>query len=122
MINHLRYDFGYALVEEYKTYWEGFQDPNDAYCAVEVMDDTLVHHFKNRKQQAMAFKGVTEQMLIDQNTFWFVIYAKSLKALSCIDNISQDDIDIICKQNRWIHNRKIINLKDNNNSVDPLDP
>ena len=63
-----------------------------------------------------------EQILIDQNTFWFVIYAKNLKALSCIDDINQDEIDIVCNQNRWIHNRKIINLKDNNNSVDPLDP
>lgn len=122
MINHLRYDFGYALVEEYKTYWDGFQNPNDAYCSVEAMDDKLIHHFKNRKQQAMGFQGATEKLLIDQNTLWFVMYSKNLKALSCIDDINQDEIDIVCNQNRWIHNRKIINLKDNNNSVDPLDP
>ncbi len=122
MINHLRYDYGYALVEEFKTHWNGFQHPTDAYCAVEAMDDKLIHHFKTRKQQAIAFQGVTEQILIDQSTFWFVSYAKSLKALSCINDIDQDEIEIICKQNRWIHNRKIINLKDNNNSIDPLDP
>lgn len=122
MINDLRYDFGYALIEEYKTYWDGFQTPDEPYSLLMNLHEDILMHFKNRKQHAMAIRGVTERLLLDQNTFWFITYAKTLKGLSCIDDIHEDNISIICKKNRWIHSRKIICLKDNNNVVDPLDP
>jgi len=116
----LRYDFKHALIEEYKTYWNAFQDPDDAYCELLMMDPLINDHFRNRKQQAKGFHGVTETRLLDQNTLWFITYAKSLKALSCINDIKQDEIDIICRKNRWESHRKIVSLKDDHKPVDPL--
>lgn len=115
-----RYDFKHALIEEYKTYWDAFQDPNDPYCQLLTMDPLINDHFRNRKMQAKGFHGTTETRLLDQNTFWFITYAKSLKALSCINDIHQDEIDIICRKNRWEHHRKIIRLSDEHKTVDPL--
>ena len=122
MINDLRYDFNYALIEEYKTYWDGFQDPNDPYCILLGLDESMMLHFKGRKQHALAVQGATEKILLDQNTLWFVTYANTLKALSCINDINEKEISLICEQNRWLHNRKIVNLKDNNTGIDPLYP
>lgn len=122
MINDLRYDFGYALIEEYKTYWDGFQDPNDPYSLLMGLDEEMLLHFKSRKQHAMAIKGATEKILLDQNTFWFITYSKTLKGLSCINDINEDTISLICEQNRWKHSRRIVSLKENNSVIDPLDP
>ena len=122
MINDLRYDWGYALIEEYRTYWDAFQDPDDCYTTLLQMDPIFSDHFKNRKQQAKGFNGKCDFILSDQNTFWFVTYSATLKALSIIHKIRQEELEIVCKKHRWNHERQIINLKDNNIGIDPLDP
>lgn len=123
MITDFRRDNNrFVLIEEYKTYWDAFVDPNDAYSLVMQMDDLLLKHFVHRKQQAMGIQGKTELLLCDQNTLWFCVYGKSLKSLSCMFDINQDEIEIICKKNRWKHSRSIISLRDSNRQVDPLDP
>jgi len=117
-----RAEYKFVLIEEYKTYWDAFMDPNEAYTRVMQMDDVLLKHFVQRKQQAMGVNGKTELLLCDQNTFWFCVYGRSLKALSCMVDIDQEEIEIICKKNRWKHSRSIIDLRNNNRQVDPLDP
>ena len=117
----LRNDFKFALVEEYQTFWDGFQVADDAYGQLCILDKMIATHFKNRKLQAKGQKGKVEYYLFDQNTFWFVTYGKTLRSLTCIESIKRKDIELLCNQRRWNHKRKILDLQDSEyKEVEPL--
>jgi len=108
---NLRTDFKYALVEEYKTYWNAYMDPNEFYSDLLGLNALFTRHFFRRKQQAKGQSGVTEVQLIDQNTLWFVTYGKTKRALDCLIDFNEKEITRIAEDNRIITERKIIPLK-----------
>ena len=106
-----RKDYKWALVEEYKNYWNGYQNVNEFYSDLLGLEVIFNEHFMKRKMQAKGLQGITEIRLVDQNTLWFIMYGKTKRALTCLEDQRQNDITHELKQHRIIHNRKIIPLK-----------
>lgn len=108
---NLRTDYKYALVEEYKTFWNAYMEANEFYSDLLGLGSVFTRHFFRRKQQAKGQTGVTEIKLIDQNTLWFVTYGKTKRALDCLIDFNEKEISRIAEDNRIITDRKIISLK-----------
>ena len=108
---NLRNDYKYALVEEYKTYWDAYQDPQEFYSQLISISEDISTHFRLRKDVIRGMNSKTEVQLVDQNTLWFIMYGKTKRALTCLEDQRQNDITHELKQHRIIHNRKIIPLK-----------
>ena len=106
----LRTDYKYALVEEYKNYWNGYQSPDEFYSDLLGTGVIYTKHFARRKMQAKGTSGLCEIKLVDQNTLWFIMYGKSKRALECLETFNQNDIDYACKKERIISSRKIIKI------------
>lgn len=109
-MKEFRKDYKYALVEEYKNYWNGYQNPNEFYSDLLGLEVLYNNHFLKRKLQAKGQQAVTEIRLVDQNTLWFIMYGKTKRALDCLENYNLDDIQFKCKKNRIYHSRNIIKI------------
>ena len=48
---NLRTDYKFALVEEYKTYWNAYQEANEFYSDLLGLGPEFTRHFFRRKQQ-----------------------------------------------------------------------
>ena len=96
----LRNDFKYALIEEYKTYWNAYDNPNEFYSDILSMDSSMFEHFAARRMSAKGMSAITELKLLDQNTLWFVMYGKTKRALECLESINQDKIEFLGQKNR----------------------
>ncbi len=105
---NLRKDYKYALVEEYKTYWNAYQNPNEFYSDLLGLGEYFSKHFKLRKDVVRGSNGKTDLFLIDQNTLWFVVYGKTKRSLMTIEGSREEELTFRCKQNRIIHSRKIV--------------
>ena len=51
---NLRTDYKYALVEEYKTYWDAFQEPQEFYSRLISISEDVSTHFRLRKDVVRA--------------------------------------------------------------------
>jgi len=109
-MREFRKDYKYALVEEYKDYWNAYQDPNEFYSDLIGKDVIYNDHFLKRKMQAKGQGAITEVRLVDQNTLWFIMYGKTKRALDCLENYNTDNISFKCKKNRITHSRNIIKI------------
>ncbi len=107
----LRTDFKYALVEEYQTYWNAYDNPNEFYSDILSMDPSMYEHFAARRLAAKGQNGLVELKLIDQNTLWFVMYGKTKRALDCLEVVNKDQINYLGSKNRLNVERKIIDLQ-----------
>ncbi len=108
---NLRTDFKFALIEEYKTYWNAYQEANEFYSDLLGIGPEFTRHFFRRKQQAKGHTSITEIHLLDQNTLWFVTYGKTKRALECLIDFNEKDISRLAEDNRIVTERKIIPLK-----------
>ena len=104
----LRNDFKFALVEEYKTYWNAYDNAKEFYSDILSMDPSMFEHFGQRRMAAKGQNGLVEIRLLDQNTLWFVVYGKTKRSLMTIEGSREEELTFRCKQNRIIHSRKIV--------------
>lgn len=102
--------FKYALVEEYKNYWEGYQNVNEFYSDLLGLDVIYTQHFARRKMQSKGQSGLVEIKLIDQNTLWFIMYGKTKRALECLEVYNDEKIKENCKKHRIISSRNIVKI------------
>ena len=61
----LRNDFKFALVEEYKTYWNAYDNKNEFYSDILSIDPTMYEHFGQRRMAAKGQSGICELRLLD---------------------------------------------------------
>ena len=108
----LRNDFKYALIEEYQTYWNAYDNPNEFYSDILSMDPIMLEHFTQRRMATKGMSGLCELKLLDQNTLWFVMYGKTKRALECIEHLKEDQIEFLGAKNRLNIKRKIIDLRE----------
>jgi len=109
-MREFRKDYKFALVEEYKNYWNGYQNPNEFYSDLLGLEILYNNHFLKRKLQAKGQQAVTEVRLVDQNTLWFIMYGKTKRALDCLEGYNKEEIDFKCKKHRIYHSRNIIKI------------
>ena len=107
----LRNDFKFALVEEYKTYWNAYDNAKEFYSDILSMDPSMYEHFGQRRMAAKGQSGLCELRLLDQNTLWFVMYGKTKRALECLESINQDKVEFLGRKNRLEVKRKLIDLQ-----------
>ena len=91
----LRNDFKFAVVEEYKTYWNAYDNQNEFYSDLLSMDPSMYEHFGQRRMAAKGQSGICELRLLDQNTLWFVIYGRTKRALECLKVVKEDEIEFL---------------------------
>ena len=109
-IMEFRKDYNWALIEEYKTYWNGYQNVNEFYSDLLGMEVIFNEHFMRRKMQAKGLLGITEVRLVDQNTIWFILYGKTKRSLECLESFNQDDLQYKCMKHRLHHSRNIVKI------------
>ena len=107
----LRNDFKFALVEEYKTYWNAYDNAKEFYSDILSMDPSMYEHFGQRRMAAKGQSGLCELRLLDQNTLWFVMYGKTKRALECLEGINEDKVEFLGRKNRLEVKRKLIDLQ-----------
>jgi capsid portal protein len=109
-MREFRKDFKFALVEEYRNYWNAYQNPNEFYSDLIGLEVLFNNHFLKRKAQAKGQQAVTELKLVDQNTLWFIMYGNTKRALDCLEGYNKDQLEYKCKSNRIIHTRNIVKI------------
>ena len=109
-IMEFRKDYNWALIEEYKTYWNGYQNVNEFYSDLLGMEVIFNEHFMRRKMQAKGLQGITEVRLVDQNTIWLILYGKTKRSLKCLESFNQDDLQYKCMKHRLHHSRNIVKI------------
>ncbi len=110
----LRNDFKFALVEEYRTYWNAYDNEKEFYSDILSMDPSMYEHFGQRRMAAKGQSGLCELRLLDQNTLWFVIYGRTKRALECLKVVNEQDVQFIGTKHRLMVNRKIIDCQNQN--------
>ena len=107
----LRNDFKYALIEEYKTYWNAYDNANEFYSDILSTEPEMAEHFGQRRLAAKGQNGYIELRLLDQNTLWFIMYGKTKRALDCLEVVNKEKIEYLGSKNRIMVQRKIIDCQ-----------
>ena len=80
----LRNDFKYALIEEYKTYWNAYDNPNEFYSDILSMSNEMFEHFTARRMSAKGMSAVRE--FVD---FYFVAMDAIVPAVGYVPMLAE---------------------------------
>lgn len=82
----LRTDFKYALIDEYYTYWDAFDDRNEFYHKIISSSADVTMYLASKNTKAKGSGGMVERRLYSQNELWIVYYSNNKKTLMAMNN------------------------------------
>lgn len=88
----LRTDFKYALIDEYYTYWDAFDNLPEFYSTLHAVDETVFKYTISKTEKCTSTTGCVQQKLYSQNEMWIVYYHNDRKILEVIDNASSSEM------------------------------
>ena len=86
----LRNDFKYALIDEYCTYWDAFDNVNEFYHKVMSSNVEMTFYLTSKIKKVLGAHGVVEKVLYSQNQLWLVYYSNSKKTLTAMADFKRD--------------------------------
>tara|TARA_R110000744_G_scaffold176714_2_gene295543 strand:+ start:57 stop:401 length:345 start_codon:yes stop_codon:yes gene_type:complete len=88
----LRTDFKYALIDEYYTYWDAFDNLPEFYSKLHSVDESVFRYTMSKTEKINGTVGVVQRSLYSQNEMWIVYYSDNKKVLEVIDNASSSEM------------------------------
>jgi uncharacterized protein YpbB len=88
----LRTDFKYALIDEYYTYWDAFDNLLEFYGKLHSVDPAIFKYTMSKTEKIMGTSGKVQRSLYSQNEMWIVYYSNNKKVLEVIDNASSSEM------------------------------
>tara|TARA_R110000868_G_scaffold9000_9_gene45620 strand:- start:8060 stop:8419 length:360 start_codon:yes stop_codon:yes gene_type:complete len=82
----LRTDFKYALIDEYYTYWDAFDDRHSFYRKIVSSSSEVALYLASKNTKACAAGGLVDRRLYSQNELWIVYYSNNKKTLTAMNN------------------------------------
>lgn len=86
----LRNDFKYALIDEYCTYWDAFDDLNEFYHRVLSSCPEMTFYLSSKQKKAVGAQGLVEKILYSQNQLWIVYYSNNKRTLMAMSDFKKD--------------------------------
>lgn len=87
----LRNDFKYALIDEYCTYWDAYDDLNNYYAKIISSSPEMNSYLMSKVRKIVGAGGTLEKVLYSQNQLWLVYYANNKKTLMAMDDFKKHD-------------------------------
>jgi hypothetical protein len=88
----LRTDYKYALIDQYTTYWNAFDNTEEFYGDVIGTDEAVFKYTLSKTKKVIGIDGLVSQCIYDQNSLWIVYYNDRKEALEAIDNIDKSKV------------------------------
>ena len=88
----LRTDFKYALIDEYYTYWDAFDNLPEFYAKLHAVDPSIFKYTISKTEKCTASKGCVQRNLYSQNEMWIVYYHNNKKALEVLNNADSSEM------------------------------
>ena len=88
----LRTDFKYALIDEYYTYWDAFDNIDEFYSKLHATDESVFKYTSSKTMKCNGNGGCVQRNLYSQNEMWVVYYHNDKKLLEVIDNASSSEM------------------------------
>ena len=107
----LRTDFKYALIDQYTTYWNAFDNTQEFYSDVMATDKACFKYTMAKTNKIKGLGGTVSQVIYSQNELWVIHYADRKDALEAIDNITSSDVVEPLEKKRYTVASKIVDLK-----------
>jgi len=102
----LRNDFKYALIDEYCTYWDAYDNLNEMYHKVMSSSNEMTMYLISKQKKIIGAQGLLEKILYSQNQLWIVYYSNNKKTLTAMSDFKKDpavkklqqDTKFVCRQ------------------------
>lgn len=107
----LRSDYKYALIDEYYTYWNAFDNPEEFYGELVALDQSVIKHFMSKTSKVLGTKGIVSRVIYSQNELWVVYYSNNKKQLQVVDDASKSPIKDVLEENRFGVRSKVVSTK-----------
>lgn len=107
----LRTDYKYALIDEYYTHWNAFDNPEEFYGELISLDLSVIKYLISKTSKVVGTKGIVSKAIYSQNELWVVYYSNIKKNLKVIDDASKSPINDVLERNKFGVRSKIVSTK-----------
>lgn len=82
-----RSDYKFALIDEYSTHWNGYEDEDEFYGDLLSSSTNLLQYLKTKNDKIIGTAGWTEMYLNSQNQLYIIYYSNDKQYLETIDDL-----------------------------------
>ena len=107
----LRTDFKYALIDQYTTYWNAFDNTQQFYSHMMSTDQACFKYTMSKTNKVKGLGGIVSQVIYSQNELWVIHYANRKDGLEAIDNIATSPLVEPLEKKRYTVASKIIDTR-----------
>ena len=107
----LRSDYKYALIDEYYTHWNAFDNPEEFYGELISLDLSVIKYLTSKISKVVGTKGIVCKYIYSQNELWVVYYSNIKKNLKVIDDASESPLRDVLDKNKFGVRSKIVSTK-----------
>lgn len=107
----LRNDYKYALVDEYRTFWNAYDNPNEFYHDVMSSSDEMTHYLMSKTRKILGANGVVERIIYSQNELWLVYYCNNKRTLKAMCDFDRNEaVQKLQRETRFVCRGEILDL------------
>ena len=70
----LRTDYKYALIDQFQTYWNAFDNTEEFYSDIMATDEKLLKYTISKTKKVRGIKGFVSKVIYSQNELWMIYY------------------------------------------------
>lgn len=109
----IRNDYKYALIKEFSTYWDAFDNVDEMYLSLIQSHKDLPEYFSSKNRGIVYSSGVVEKIIYSQNQLWIVYYSQFKKTLTAMRDFKKDNtIKELQSNTKWICKEIIVDTAD----------
>lgn len=98
----IRNDYKNALVDEYKTFWNGYDDENEFYADLLSLSPSLLDYLTSKTKKIVGADGLCEVHLNSQNQLYIIYYCDDKQFLDTINDLDiQKEINLELSEGRF---------------------
>lgn len=107
----LRSDYKYALIDEYYTHWNAYNNPDEFYGDLASLDLSVIKYLMSKTSKIIGTKGIVSKVIYSQNELWVVYYSNEKKVLEVINDVEDSTINEVLNDNRFGVRSKIVSTE-----------
>lgn len=107
----LRTDYKYALIDQFQTYWNAFDNTEEFYSDIMAVDPELLKYTISKTKKVRGTQGFVSKVIYSQNELWMIYYSDRKDALEAVDNIDKSKIVEPLEKKRYNVSSRIVTTK-----------
>ena len=107
----LRSDYKYALIDEYYTHWNAYNNPEEFYANLASLDLSVIKYLMSKTSKIIGTKGIVSKAIYSQNELWVIYYSNEKQVLEVINDVEGSTINKVLDDNRFGVRSKIVSTE-----------